>query len=80
MPTPSAAPISPERLMQFTFGFAPPLIIETAIRHRVFAVLAEGAKSVAEVCAETSTSARGLRDGGGSNGSRVRLWKIELQN
>lgn len=60
MPTPSGAP-SPDRLMQFTFGFAAPLIIETAIRHRVFVVLAEGAKSLEEVCAETSTSARGLR-------------------
>ena len=61
MPTPSAAPISPDRLMQFAFGFAPPLISETAIRHGVFAVLAEGAKSLAEVCAETDTSALGLR-------------------
>jgi hypothetical protein len=24
--------VSPERLMQFTFGFAPPLMIETALR------------------------------------------------
>jgi hypothetical protein len=28
--------LTPERLMQFTFGFAPPLIIESGIRHRVF--------------------------------------------
>src|SRR6516165_6489887 len=28
-----ATPITPGRIMQFTFGFAPPLIIEAAIRH-----------------------------------------------
>jgi hypothetical protein len=28
--------LTPERLMQFTFGFAPPLIIEAGIRNRVF--------------------------------------------
>jgi hypothetical protein len=54
-------PITPERLMQFTFGFAPPLIIEAAIRHSVFNVLDQGAKSLEAVCAETNTSPRGLR-------------------
>jgi 3-hydroxy-5-methyl-1-naphthoate 3-O-methyltransferase len=27
---------SPERIMQFAWGFAPPLTIEVAIRNRVF--------------------------------------------
>jgi len=53
--------VTPERLMQFTFGFAPPLIIEAAIRHRVFDVLDAGAKTVDKVCAETRTSERGMR-------------------
>jgi precorrin-6B methylase 2 len=52
--------VTPERLMQFTFGFAPPLIIEAAIRHRVFDVLDAGAKTVDNVCAETRTSQRGM--------------------
>src|SRR2546426_3953984 len=56
-----ATPITPERLLHFTFGFAPPLIIEAAIRHRVFDVLDESAKTIEDVCAETRTSRRGLR-------------------
>ncbi len=52
--------VTPERLMQFTFGFAPPLIIEAAIRHRVFDVLDAGAKTADTVCAETRTSERGM--------------------
>ena len=56
-----AAPITPERIMQFTFGFAPPLIIEAAIRHRVFDALDESTKTVEKLCAETQTSLRGLR-------------------
>jgi hypothetical protein len=61
MPTASTTQVTPERLMQFTFGFAPPLIIETAIRHRIFNVLDEGAKTIEKLCAETHTSQRGLR-------------------
>jgi ubiquinone/menaquinone biosynthesis C-methylase UbiE len=61
MPTTSTTQITPERLLQFTFGFAPPLIIEVGIRHRVFDVLDEGAKTIEEVCAETRTSRRGVR-------------------
>jgi hypothetical protein len=53
--------ISPERLMQFTFDFAPPLMIETAIRYGVFDILDKGAKTLDILCAETSTSPRGLR-------------------
>jgi SAM-dependent methyltransferase len=48
-------------LMQFTFGFAPPLLIETAIRHGVFNLLDRGAKTIEQVCAETSASPRGMR-------------------
>lgn len=61
MTTASAAQVTPERIMQFTFGFAPPLIIEAAIRHRVFDALDEGAKTIEKLCAETQTSLRGLR-------------------
>ena len=53
--------LTPERLMQFTFGFAPPLIIEAGIRHRVFNVLDEGAKTIEQLCAATGASPRGLR-------------------
>ena len=58
----SVAPlVSPERLMQFTFGFAPPLMIETAIRFGIFDILDKSPKTVDALCAETGTSPRGLR-------------------
>ena len=53
--------ISPERLMQFTFGFAPPLMIETAIRYGVFDILDKGAMTLGALCAEIGASPRGLR-------------------
>jgi hypothetical protein len=56
LPTASATPITPEWLMQFTFGFAPPLIIEAAIRHQVD----EGAKTVDTLCAENADIPTGL--------------------
>jgi 2-polyprenyl-3-methyl-5-hydroxy-6-metoxy-1,4-benzoquinol methylase len=53
--------INPERLMGFTFGFAPPLIIETGIRLGIFDLLDKGARSIGEIAAASGTSARGLR-------------------
>jgi SAM-dependent methyltransferase len=54
-------PITPERLMGFTFGFAPPVIIETGIRLGVFDLLDKGARSIGEITACSGASARGLR-------------------
>jgi len=54
------SPVKPDRIMQLTWGYAPPLILEAAIRHRVFDVLDNGAKTVEEVEDETGASARGL--------------------
>jgi len=54
------APITSERIMQLMWGYAPPLILEAAIRHRVFDVLDNGAKTVEEVEDATGASARGL--------------------
>lgn len=47
--------------MQFAFGYAPTLILEAAIKHRVFDVLDAGPKTVEEVSRETGASQRGLR-------------------
>src|SRR4051812_20387076 len=55
------APVTPDRIMQFAFGYAPPLIIAAAIRHRVFDVLDKGPKTVDELSRETGASPRGLR-------------------
>src|SRR4051812_24359716 len=60
MTSPNPAPLTPERIMQFAWGYAPPLIIEAAIRHRVFDLLDSGPKTIAEVRQETGASERGL--------------------
>ena len=52
--------VTPERIMQLAWGYVPPLILEAAIKHRVFDVLDNGAKTIAEVAQETGTSIRGL--------------------
>lgn len=52
---------TPERLMQFAWGYAPTLIIEAAVRHGVFDALKDGAKTIEELRAETGASPRGLR-------------------
>jgi len=52
--------LTPERILQFAWGYAPPLVLEAAIRNRVFDVLDEGAKTVEEVATATGASVRGL--------------------
>jgi len=47
--------------MQFAWGYAPPLIIESAIRNGVFDQLDAGPKTIAESAAATGASERGLR-------------------
>lgn len=55
------AQVTPERLMQFAWGYSVPLIIEAALANRVFDVLDSGAKTVEQVRSQTGASARGLR-------------------
>jgi 2-polyprenyl-3-methyl-5-hydroxy-6-metoxy-1,4-benzoquinol methylase len=61
MESTSTPTVSPERIMQFAWGYAPPLIIEAAIRNRVFDQLDAGPKTIAETAAATGASERGLR-------------------
>lgn len=60
MTTAAATRVTPERILQFAWGYAPPLIIEAAIRHRVFDVLDSGPMPLAEVSQATGASERGL--------------------
>jgi len=53
--------LTPERLQQFGFAYAPPLIISAAVNNKVFDTLEGGAKTVEQVEKETGASARGLR-------------------
>ncbi|HKI37395.1 MAG TPA: methyltransferase [Gemmataceae bacterium] len=57
----SEAKVTREGIMQYAFGFAPPLILEAAVRCRVFDVLDAGAKTAAEVATQTRISPRGAR-------------------
>ncbi len=60
MSTSVTAPVTPERIYQFAFGYAPPLALEAAIRHHVFDVLDSGPKSLQEIRHATGASERGL--------------------
>src|SRR5438094_4373886 len=61
MKRPKKDQVTPERLMQFGFAYAPPLIIGAAVSNKVFDSLATGAKTVAQLSKETGASTRGLR-------------------
>jgi Dimerisation domain/Methyltransferase domain len=54
-------PVSPERLMQFGFAYAPPLIIGAAVNCKVFDGLEGGPKTLEQVGHTTGASERGLR-------------------
>lgn len=53
--------VTPERLMQFGFAYAPPLIIAAAVTNKVFNSLESGSKAVDQISKETGASERGLR-------------------
>ncbi len=58
----AAAPpaVTPERIFQFAWGYALPLVIEAAIRHRVFDVLDQTPMTLPELQQATGASLRGL--------------------
>lgn len=57
----SAAAVTPERIMQFAWGYVPTFVLEAGLRHRVFDVLDAGPKTLKETAAATGASERGLR-------------------
>lgn len=52
--------VTPERLMQFAWGYAPTLIIEAAVHNHVFDLLDQSPKTVAELAKATGATPRGL--------------------
>ena len=58
---PNQNQVTPERLTQFGFAYAPPLIIGAAVENKVFDALAAGARTLEQVSNETGASTRGLR-------------------
>jgi hypothetical protein len=53
--------LNPEKVLQYSFAYAPPLMIEAAVRLGLFDALAGGEKSADDIAAETKTSVRGVR-------------------
>jgi ubiquinone/menaquinone biosynthesis C-methylase UbiE len=53
--------ITPERLMELSFAYAPPLIISAGVNNKVFDSLEDGAKTPEQVAQETGASARAVR-------------------
>src|SRR5258708_2417894 len=56
---PAARP-TPERVIQFVWGFAPTLILNSAVKLRVFDLLEDSPKTIEELAGETGYSVRGL--------------------
>jgi hypothetical protein len=59
--TPNSQPLTPERIMQMCWGFAPPLIIGAAIQHKLFDALAAAPLSSEDLARQTSTHPRAVR-------------------
>jgi len=53
--------VTPKRIMEMAWGFAPPLMLEAAVRLKVFDALDSGPMTVEQAAAATETSIRGLR-------------------
>src|SRR6478672_182138 len=53
--------VTPERLMELSFAYAPPLIISAGVSNQVFDSLGDGAKTPEQVAEKTGASARALR-------------------
>jgi 3-hydroxy-5-methyl-1-naphthoate 3-O-methyltransferase len=56
----SHSQLTPDRLMQMAFGFAPPLIIEAAVKHGVFDSLDASPKTAQQLAKESRASVRGI--------------------
>jgi precorrin-6B methylase 2 len=54
------AQVTPERLMQLAWAYAPPLAIEAAVRLRIFDTLDDGSKTLDQIASATKCSTRGL--------------------
>ena len=52
--------VTPDRIMQFAWGYAPTLIIRAALQHRIFDLLDQSPMSIDELAQVTSASKRGL--------------------
>jgi 3-hydroxy-5-methyl-1-naphthoate 3-O-methyltransferase len=52
--------LTPERIMQLSWGYAPPLIIEAAVKHHLFDLLDASPKTAQQLAKEAGASLRGV--------------------
>jgi ubiquinone/menaquinone biosynthesis C-methylase UbiE len=52
--------LTPDRIMQFAWGYAPTLAIEAAVRHGIFNILDKGPLTSEQIAKRTRTSQRGV--------------------
>jgi 3-hydroxy-5-methyl-1-naphthoate 3-O-methyltransferase len=57
----SGKKVSPQRIMEIVWDYAKPLMVEAAIRNRVFDVLVDGPQTLEQIAAATNASERGLK-------------------
>src|SRR5689334_10678051 len=57
----STPTVRPDRILEMVWGYAPPIILATAIQAKVFDLLDAGPKTVDELAKASGNSARGLR-------------------
>ena len=60
MKTATPSKLTPDRLMQMSWGYAPPLIIEAAVKHRLFDLLSASPKTAPQLAREACASVRGV--------------------
>jgi ubiquinone/menaquinone biosynthesis C-methylase UbiE len=53
--------LTPERIMQFAWGYAPTLVIEAAVQHGIFDLLDKGPRTATQVAAKSGASLRGVK-------------------
>src|SRR6185312_4337228 len=61
MSTSPQTQVTPDRLMQIAWGYAPPIIIRAAVHYRVFDQLDRGPKTAAELAEAAKVPTRGIR-------------------
>ena len=54
-----SSPVSPQRILEMAWGYAPPLILESAVRNGLFDALEKEPRTLEEVAATTGVSVRG---------------------
>ena len=61
MTQPTNAPLTPQRIAQMAWGFAPPLVLGAAVQHKLFDALDAGPLTAAQLAQRTGLSDRGTR-------------------